>query len=251
MATQTFTFSPGTGILTPVEMPQDARQDAAQFGPSLTITRGQALARKTSDNLLYALNTGASDGTQTFVGFAAYSFKTDASSKVFFVTGSDAAAASVFAMPNSTAAIYTGGTFDPQDLTTKGTPVAELDTFTPGGTITTGDVNTITYTAPDTTATAISFTVGATATAAAVVTGLIAAWNANATLAALGTAGGTSTFTVTGLTSGNALNLASAVTGVGTLTKAVTTAASGRAIADILGGAPGARVLHNGYWKVA
>jgi hypothetical protein len=191
---------------------------------------------------------GASDGTQNFVGFSMYDFLTDANGKVFF---SDSTAAVLAQLARSTTApIWKRGIFDPADLKTKATPVAEVDTFTPGGTITTGDVNKLTYTAPDGTVTVISFTVAGTTTAAAVSAGLIAAWNANATTAAVATATGSTTVILTGVTAGTPFTVASSVTGVGTLTRAATTAASGRAIADVLVGCPGARVLHNGFWEI-
>jgi hypothetical protein len=49
-------------------------------------------------------------------------------------------------------AVWIAGIFDPADVKTKATPVAEVDTFTPA-TVTTGDVDTLTYTAPDGTVT--------------------------------------------------------------------------------------------------
>lgn len=256
MATQIFDFQPGTNILTPVQMPQDARMDAADFAPSLTFVAGQALGRKSSDNLLYPLVSGASDGTQTFVAFAAMSVKTDANGKIYAVTGSDTAVAHPFAMPMSTAPIYTKGTFDPKDLTTRSVTAQQVDTFTPGGTIEVGDIFTLTYTAPDLQTTSVSFTATAT-TAANVSAGLIAAWNANATLAAVATASGTSTVVLTAVRAGDVFSVAGTTTEAGggaaddqTFQRTATTAAAGRSISDITGGAPGARVLHNGYWDI-
>jgi hypothetical protein len=228
-------------MLQPMQNPEDARPDAMKFAASLTISKGQAVSVTTATGLGSPLVPGASDGTQLFVGFSAYDFITDSNGKVFF---SDSTAAAWRNTPWSTAPIWKRGTFDPADLKTKATPVAEVDTFTPGGTITTGDVNKLTYTAPDGTVTVISFTVAGTTTAAAVSAGLIAAWNANAT------ATGSTTVILTGVTAGTPFTVASSVTGVGTLTRAATTAASGRALSDILVGRPGAYVQQNGFWNV-
>jgi hypothetical protein len=229
----------------PVQRPEDARQDAVRFKASITLAAGQAVGIKTSTGLAEALVPGASDGTQNFVGISMYDFTTDASGNPMF----NGTTSSWINSAQNTAPIWVSGIFDPADLKTKATPVAEVDTFTPGGTITTGDVDTLTYTAPDGTVTTASFTVGGTATAAAVSAGLIAAWNANATLAAVATATGTVTVILTAVTPGTPFTVAGSVVGVGTLTRAATTAASGRALADILVGAPGARQLHNGFWK--
>jgi hypothetical protein len=237
----------GLNMLQPIQRPEDARQDACKFAASLTITKGQAIGVATATGLGQQLVPGASDGTQNFVGFSMYDFLTDANGKVFF---SDSTGATWRSTPWTTAPIWVKGIFDPADLKTKATPVAEVDTFTPGGTITAGDINKLTYTAPDGTVTVISFTVGGTTTAAAVSAGLIAAWNANATTAAVATATGSVTVVLTGVTAGTPFTVASSVTGVGTLTRAATTAASGRAIADVLVGCPGARVLHNGFWEI-
>jgi hypothetical protein len=105
------------------------------------------------------------------------------------------------------------------------TSVAEVITITPGGTMTTGDVNNLPVTdeGGNTIAT-ISFTTTGTTTAAAISAGLIAAWNANATTAALATASGSSTVVLTALNAGVPFYVSSSVTGVGTLSKTVTTA---------------------------
>lgn len=213
-----------SNMLQPVQDPEDARQDAMAFGANLTVLAGTAVAVKTSDKKTYPMVPGASDGTQNFVGFSMYSFVTDANGQAYLGT-------SITASPNyrqspwSTMAVWVSGIFDPQDVQTVGGIAAEVDTFTPA-TVTTGDVNRITYVNPTTGAvTSVTFTVGGTQTAAAVVTGLTAAWNADATLAALGTASGSTTFIVTAKTAGVPLNLFSTVDsgGTGTLTRALTT----------------------------
>lgn len=109
--------------------------------------------------------------------------------------------------------------------------IAQVATITPAGTITTGDVNTLTVTDElGATIATISFTVGGTTTAAAIVTGLTAAWNANPITVALATPSGTGTFILTAVSAGVPFYVASAVTGVGTLTTVATTANSGPSV---------------------
>lgn len=105
--------------------------------------------------------------------------------------------------------------------------VAQVDTYTPGGTITTGDVNHLLFTAQDGSTQDITFTTGATTTAAAVSAGLIAAWNTNPITAAAAGASGSATVILTAKTSGAPFSVTSSVTGTGTLTRAATTASSG------------------------
>lgn len=340
-----------TQILSPIQRPHDARIDAGRFGASLTITKGQAVAIKTSDGLFYPLDRGASNGLQTFKGFAKYSFLTDASSNVYY---GPSAAPSFRTGPWSTSPVYTSGVFDPVDLTTAaaGTAVAEVDTVTATnpttgdlysvyqastgigvtvtvgatqtatatttllknawnanpaavalatasgtatfiltavtagtplnltatavgtGTValvvttaavaaskgekdtftasspTTGDIYTLTYTNGANQTFAVSATVGATQTATAISALLIAAWNADPYLGTLATATGTATVVITAAYSGQPLNIAGSVVGTGTIAKVVTNAATGRSLADILPGCPGARVLHNGFWEL-
>lgn len=235
-------------ILQPAQSPEIAKQDAARFAASTTFVAGLALGRKTADGLLYPMVPGASDGTQLFVGFSMYDFLTDASS-LCYLGSSITAGPNIRQQSFTTMAIWVNGIFNPQDVQTKGTPTGEVDTFTPA-TVTTGDVNVITFSGIPGPATSASFTIGATATATAAVAGLTAAWNANPILAALGTASGTTTFIVTSKVTGTPLNLTSAVTGTGTLTRVQTTAPAGRSLADILVGRPGAYQQHNGFWNV-
>lgn len=191
---------------------------------------------------------GVTDGTGLFVGFSMHDLATDANGKVYF--GSSVTAAAGYRLaPWSTAPIWVKGIFDPQDLQTRTTPTQEVDTFTPANP-TTGDVYKLTITNPDASTYTVSATVGSTQTAAAISALLIAAWNADATAAAYATASGTSTVVLTSAVAGNIMNVAGSVTGTGTISKVVTTAANGRAIADILPGCPGARVLHNGFWEL-
>ncbi len=233
-------------MLQPAQRPEDARQDAMRMAASLTISKGQALSVTTATGLGGLLVPGGSGGAQNFVAFSMYDALTDASGNVFFA---DSSTPSWRNTPRQVLPIWVAGIFDPSDLKTKATPVAEVDTFTPAN-VTTGDVDTLTYTAADGTVTTISVTIGATQTATAASTLLIAAWNANATTAAIATASGTATVVLTGVTAGTSFTVASSVVGTGTLTRAATTAASGRSLADVLVGCPGARLLHNGFWKI-
>jgi hypothetical protein len=355
MAVQIYRFDEGANQLVESQPGYPVREFAANFGPSLTITRGQAVGLKTSDHKMYALNTAASDGTQTFAGFSKYSLTTDSNGIAYLnIAGGSA---DYFTAGYPTSPIYTGGIFNPNLLYTQPltatTAVAEVDTITPAGSVTTGDlysvynaagvgvtitvgatqtatgavtllkaawnanpdalaiatpsgtatfiltgvtpgktlgltatavgtgivslaittaattgvvaevdtftptnpttgdVYTITVTQPSLATTAVSFTVGATQTATATVTGLKAAWNANPSLVAYATASGTATLIFTGANVGQTLSIAGSVVGTGTIPKVVTTPAFGRNIADILPGNPGAHVLQpTGFWAV-
>lgn len=243
MATQLYDFQPGVNMLTPVVIPQGARIDAADFAVSKTFVKGQALGKKTSDLLLYPLDKGATDGTQNFVGFNGISMKTDANGKIYFVTGTDSAAAHPFALPMSTAPIWIKGTFDPEDLVTAysvtTTDTAEVLTFTPASP-TTGDI----YTMYDRNGAVLAtFTVAGTQTATATVTGLKAAWNANANAVLLAAASGTATLILTAVEPGTATGINSGVSGTGTNAKVITTAASGGVQGDVLTFTPGTVTL--------
>jgi hypothetical protein len=233
-------------MLVPAMQPGDARQNAIAVAPNLTVVRGRVLGVKTSDNLAYGFVAGAGDGTQLYKALSMYDFKTDATGLVYF---GDVNVASWYQGPNTLAPVWESGIFDPATLTT-GTLVAEVDTFTPGGTITTGDIDKLTYTRKDLTTKVASFTVGATTTAAAVSAGLIAAWNADPELAAVATATGTNTVVLTAVVPGDTFSVASSVTGVGTLTRAATTAATGRVMSDLLTACPGSRLMTNGFIKL-
>lgn len=215
-----------TQILSPMQRPEDARIDAVAWGANLTISKGQAAAVKTSDGLMYPLDTGATNGLQTFKGLAKYTFLTDANGRVFY---GPSTAASFRTGPGSTSPIYKSGIFNPQDLITAapGTAVAEVDTMTPT-TPTTGDIYSISTPGGD----SIYFTVGSTQTATATVTGLKAAWAANPVTNALATATGTATLVLTAKTAGVALNLTYSVVGTGTAPVVITTPAASGARAE-------------------
>ena len=199
-------------------------------------------------NVVRTTAGGISDGTQTFKGFLSYNVATDANGKVYFVSSPLTAAASYRQAGVSTANVWVSGIFDPQDLVTN-TTVKEVDTFTASNP-TTADVYKITITYPDLTTYSVSATVGATQTATAIDTLLIAAWNADATASQYAVASGTTTLIMTAVIGGNILNLSGSVVGTGTIAKVVTTAGAGRAIGDISPSLPGIQVLPNGFWKI-
>lgn len=237
-------------LLLPARAPELARILPFRPAVSLTVPRGRAMAIKTADNLLYPFATGQSDGTQNFAGFSQYSFRTDANGLAYWGTVSTSAA--YRASPHQTVPLYVAGVFRPNDVTTAATVTANVVTYTPGGTITTGDINTITYTAANLQTYSISFTVGATTTATAVANGLRAAWLAHSFLPNIATASGTATFILTANIAGNdiATPLAPSVTGVGTLTEVNTTAAAGRVFSQIVTSRPGSYLEPDGLWHV-
>lgn len=216
-----FRFDPGQ-ILQPALPSPLNRLEPVAFGASLTILKGQAMGQKASDAKCYPLNLAATDGTQIFKGFSQYPIVTDASGNVQLAFGGTVFGTSYFAPSTTYNAIYTGGIFDPADLITAatGTQTAEVDTLTPTNP-TTGDIYAIVL--PN--GAQIDFTVGATQTAAAVVTGLTNAWNANATAKALATPSGSGTLILTAVTPGVAMNLKAGVTGTGTTALVITTPA--------------------------
>lgn len=109
-------FDP-SDILQPVKSPHDARQDAVEWAPNLTIAKGTVVGLITATKRVTAYATAAVDGSGTAVGIAMYSLKTDANGKVYFVTGATTAVASVRQGPHDTAPIWVSGIFDPRELT--------------------------------------------------------------------------------------------------------------------------------------
>lgn len=115
------------------------------------------------------------------------------------------------------------------------TAVAQVDTYTPGGTIEVGDIFTLTITGWDGTSKAISFTATAT-TVANVTAGLTAAWNASthALCTPITAADNTTNMTLTADTAGEAFSVTQTTTESGggaadaqTFAKASTTASAG------------------------
>ena len=106
--------------------------------------------------------------------------------------------------------------------------IAQVDTFTPGGSITAGDVDTLTaIDEGGNTVVAITYTAPASPSVAIVAAGLIAAWNSNAAAAAIATATGSSAVVLTAKTAGVPQFVTGSVAGAGTISKASTIANSG------------------------
>lgn len=230
MATQETRFDPGAQILIPALADARNKLSPGRFGINLTLTRGQAVAQKTADLLMYPFNRDATDGTQNFGGFAHYAFKTDGNGIVYDVFGTTSAGATFYAPGSNYAEFYTGGVFDPRDVTTAptGTIAAEVDTATPTNP-TTGDI----YTVENSSGVLATFTVGSTQTAAAVVTGLTLSWNANPNATAIATASGSTTFILTAKTAGISMNLSYGVSGTGTFPFVITTPATSALTAEV------------------
>lgn len=223
MATAEFRFDAGANLLS-YALP-DYRNVLSPMKPgaSITVTRGQAMGTKTSDGKQYPLNLAATDGTQSFSGFAQFTFSTDSSGNVFLKVADTAGTPNYLAVPMNYANMWTSGVFDPTDLSTapdSGTSTAEVDTITPTSP-TTGDIYTVE--APN--GAIASFTVGATQTATATVTGLKNAWNADPRLVAIATPTGTATLILTAVNKGVAMGLVATAVGTGTTALVVTTPA--------------------------
>lgn len=136
---------------------------------------------------------------------------------------------------------------------------AEVDTWTPTTSPTTGDVVTATITYPGLSTAAVTFTVGATQTIAAITAGLATQWNLNNTgiypntgASAYATATSTATtFVLTSLSAGSVMNVSVTSSGATTFSKAISPAALGRNIADIQNnGRPGAYQDEAGFWII-
>ena len=110
-AVETFDLSQ---ILQPAQQPQDARQDAAQWGANLTILKGTWVAQKTSDKKLYAYVQGATTGLGAAIGLSMYSFRTDANGQCFL--GTSGATATIRQSPFQTLPYWKSGIFDPNEL---------------------------------------------------------------------------------------------------------------------------------------
>ena len=112
MPTTLQTFSPD--FLQPSQFPEDARQCSWQFGASLTLAKGQLVAKNATDGKLYAY-VDATTAVSTCVGILAQSIKTDSDGNVYYSTTS--AVASIDNPPFLGAPVYVNGTFKTADLT--------------------------------------------------------------------------------------------------------------------------------------
>jgi hypothetical protein len=221
MFQQAFRFDPGANILIPA-LPDPSNQLApAKFGANLTLPKGQSLAVKTSDGNVYPFNRSATDGTQNWCAFNQVAGATDANGIFYRVVG-QSGGVSNFDAGSETGAMYTGGVFNPSDVFTSatGSPVAEVDTITPAGTITAADNFVIEIPGGNN----VNFVaVSGSVTPTNIVTGLKASWNADPVAAALATASGTATLILTAKASGEPMGLTSYVEGVGTAALVITT----------------------------
>lgn len=210
MFAQTFRFDPGLNQLIPA-LPDPSNLTApCNFGASLTIPSGASIARKTSDGKFYLFNKDATDGTQAWCGFNMIYGATD-SSGLFYPITNGTAGISYYATGIECGTYYPSGVFDPATVTTAatGTPVAEVDTATPTGTVTAGDTWGI-YNAAGV---GVEVIANATATVAAIITQMKNAWNDDVATAALATATGSATvLTLTAVNAGVALGLTSTAT---------------------------------------
>lgn len=100
--------------LEPAEYPQDARLDAAQLAPSLTLAAGTVLGKITATNKLAAYNDSATNGTQTAVAILVYATRTDADGNHYYGSTSTASRDN---LPHKDCSIYTAGVFRTTDLT--------------------------------------------------------------------------------------------------------------------------------------
>ena len=239
MATQEFVFTPNS-ILKPLFEDALNHLSPIKLAPG-TYAAGQSLGRQVG-GLGAAFNTSNSDGTQVWAGFNQIACSVDVSGNHYLQSGTGAGAANYFSAPSNYVNMYDAGVFSPNDVTTNSTTAAEVDTFTPANP-TAGDVYTLSSVVNGV-ANSVNYTVGSTATVAAVSAGLLAAWNGNAATSAVAAAsGGTNSVVLTAVTTNTLMNVSGSVAGTGTIAKAVMTAAGGRSLADIQTGAPGARVM--------
>lgn len=238
MANLVFRQDPGANILQPAMPSGFQRMDPFAFAASIQITRGQAVARKTSNGLAYPLNLNASDGTQTFAGFSAYSLATDASGNIYLVAAGSSAGSNYYVPLATSAPVWTGGIFDPNDLITgytSGTLTAEIDTVVIGGTVAANDVYEVNSILGGSAASYLS----AGSSATTVATQLTSAWNADPALAAVATAtSSNATMTITGVNTasyaGRPLGLTVGKTSTsGTITLANTTAGVSAQTAEV------------------
>jgi hypothetical protein len=100
--------------LEPAEFPEDARIDAAQLAPSLTLASGTVLGKVTATGKLAAYNNSLTNGVETAVAILVYDTWTDSSGNHYFNGGSTASRDN---LPHKDCSIYIAGTFRTTDLT--------------------------------------------------------------------------------------------------------------------------------------
>ena len=99
--------------LQPQRRPSDARTQAINLGPNLTVPKGRLLGKKTSDGKFYLYNDANSDGTEVAKCINKTACKTDADGNVYY---SDSAVASSINIPFQTTQVYVAGTFKISEL---------------------------------------------------------------------------------------------------------------------------------------
>jgi hypothetical protein len=233
MANLVWRYAAGQNTLQPAMPSGWQRMDPWAMAPSIQVSSGQAMARKTSNGLGYPLNLAATDGTQTFGGFTQYSFATDASGLVYIVAAGSAAGSNYYVPFASNTPVWTGGIFDPNDVTTgtpTGTLTAEIDTVVIGGTLGATDAYTISAAGLG----SETYSGGSTSTTT-VALGLQTQWASNPVLTAVAVATvSANTITLTGSTAGQALSLSvGKVSTSGTITLAIATPAVSATNAEI------------------
>jgi hypothetical protein len=108
--------------LQPAQYPEDARWTAGRFAPSLTLAAGTFVGKITASGLLKNYDNAAVDGSDVAVGILKFPIKTDANSRVFFITGATAAVETDTIHSQNTAPYFISGVFDPADLTGSDAP---------------------------------------------------------------------------------------------------------------------------------
>lgn len=100
--------------LEPAEYPHDARIDAAQLAPSLTLASGTVLGKITATGKLAAYNNVLTNGTETAVAILVYDTATDASGNHYL---GNTATPGRDNLPHKDTSIYIAGVFRTTDLT--------------------------------------------------------------------------------------------------------------------------------------
>jgi hypothetical protein len=195
-----------------------------KLAASQSVVRGQSVSRQTSSGSIFPMNRAATDGRQTWCGFAQMSGTTDAAGLFYPVFGGTAGATNYLAVAQQASQMYVGGIFNPRDLITAalGSPVAEIDTVTIGGTVAVGDFYSV-----QSPVGGVEYNANV-ATGASVTTALCELWNADPALLAIAVASNASNVsTFTAVTAGSPLVLSVGKnSSAGTITLAIATPAT-------------------------
>lgn len=224
MATLEFRFD-SSQQLVPALPDQPSRTVPVQLAASISVVAGQALARKTTGGKFYGLNRAATDGTQIFAGFAQMSGTTDSAGLFWPVFNGSTGQTTFYGLAQSYTNMWVQGVFDPNQLITAaaGTPVAEIDTVTIGGTVAIGDY----YQVQANNGTGILYQANSTS-GSTTTTQICQQWNSNPILFALAVASASSNVsTFTAVTPGQPLLLSVGKnSSAGTITLAIATPAT-------------------------